>query len=64
MPHEARLKSWLVLLLRTISVFVVLKEWVSVTTKGQGDVPGLGCHLANDGFACCLVIMGELAQRV
>lgn len=44
-------RSWLVLPWRAMSESIVLQQWVSITTKWQGNVSGLGCH---QGSCWCL----------
>ena len=44
MPPETMVGSWPVLPLGVTSGIMDLQQQGSVTTKGQVDVPGLGCH--------------------
>ena len=45
MPPGTMVGSWPVLALGVMSESVALKQQGSVSTKGQVDVPGLGCCL-------------------
>lgn len=44
MPPGTVVGSWAMLLPETMPGFVALQQEGSVTTKGQVDIPGLGCH--------------------